>query len=204
MPPFIPLPNGIRLTANFTYAGQACVNVFHLQTAAPPSTLDLTNACASFANTWINTLRLNFVDSLNLTRIVAADWTTQNGQVVNYLTGLPSPGGLNQGGLPGQVAIVTTHQTSKRGRSFRGRTYHMGISEVDVDGNVIDGVRQAAIQSAMGTLRSVWSGGGLTWVVASFYANKAPRVTGVATPVTSVRTGLVVDTQRRRIPRQPV
>jgi hypothetical protein len=105
-------------------------------------------------------------------------------------------------GLPGSVAFVITKVTALRGRSFRGRIYHIGLSEADVTGNTV-GVASAdsILQGWVQYRTAVETASASNMSVVSCEANGVPRLIGVATPVTAlVLRDNSVDSQRRRLP----
>jgi hypothetical protein len=123
---------------------------------------------------------------------------------------VPAFGDLNDAPLPNNVTLTVSFRTANRGRSFRGRNYVVGLGETQVAGNTVapsvitafDGIYSQLLASPVAAIA--------TWVVVSRFSGvdpvtkePIPRVTGIATPITSVTVvDNVVDSQRRRLPKR--
>jgi hypothetical protein len=96
-------------------------------------------------------------------------------------------GGSSEAATPVSPALcmVVSFRGEKRGKWNAGRNFVPGLYEQEVDqvdiGSAISGPVIDAYQSLIDDPPSGW-----TWVIASRYHNKAPRETGVITPVVSV------------------
>jgi len=91
-------------------------------------------------------------------------------------------------------------RTGIAGRSFRGRTYLAGLIASEVVNNQLDGGRALGMVSGLDQVRQDMAALNFFLVVVSRVHNGAPRVTGVATTVTSIlAVDNRVDTQRRRL-----
>jgi len=102
--------------------------------------------------------------------------------------------------VPNNVAVVVKWITANRGRSYRGRTYHLGIPQGSVTGSVLTtGYRTSLVQAYS---NFVLLGTTPTWTlsVASRYSNGQPRTNGVITPINALSINPTVDSQRRRLP----
>lgn len=103
--------------------------------------------------------------------------------------------------LPSNVALCLTAYTNKRGRSFRGRIYHGGLSEASVSINNVLEVPAANIATAWNDALNAMLAIDCYYSIVSRYANGAARQEAVVTTVSDVVVrDLRVDTQRRRLP----
>jgi hypothetical protein len=197
---FIPLPSGFRVAMEYTKDGQLVVNVYHVTSALPVNTTNLTALATIFRDWWINTMRSQTVDDQILNAVVATDISVQAGLQVTLPVTTNNAGLINAVSTPNNVAFVVTHLTGFSGRTRRGRTYLAGLSSVEVTDNDLLLSRATALVNGLGTLRTNLITGGWTPVVASYQINKAPRVTAEATPILVYAANTRVDTQRRRLP----
>lgn len=200
---FIPVPD----TAAFTmrYLGpdaQVVVNTYYFRkvgVAWDPASLD---AVAQILIDWESTLASVWrSSSISLVAVEARDINTADSFVIVVDVDPPIPGQEISPILPMNVTWAVTLRTPFAGRSFRGRTYWVGLAESMAVGDFLTAPTQAGIQSALDQIRGLVAiGTGDTQVVVSRFFNGAPRVTGVATPITSVSPfDGRVDTQRRRL-----
>jgi hypothetical protein len=152
---------------------------------------------------------VNIKPKVSNTCILSAVITTSLGTVgapgTLYTTGLPKVGTNIQPQLPNNVTIAMSLNTALRGRSFRGRIYHIGLTENDVTLNTIPGTTLTPLIAAYEAARLLAAGSGsqtFQLAVLSYYAAKAIRTTPVATPVTSISSDGIIDAQRRRLPKR--
>lgn len=199
--PFVPVLNVFKADMRFLVTGQECqMSQYIADTTDTPGAEDL--AISQVQSLW-GDLRLIFSPDVALTEIVLTDLSTQNAPG-RSLAISPAEGGTNVSAgeaLPNNVSLCVSFRTNLRGRSFRGRNYLPPLPEQLVDGNTVLPATVAAIVDAYEAFLAGVTGVGLTWVVVSRFSNGAPRVTGLATEVTSVIvTDPTVDSQRRRLP----
>lgn len=198
---FIPLPFGIKVVVAWeTGSGVAiCVHFVSKDAPNPVNATDLQNAVDSF-NTWGVAVRP--LQAANITRVgvQAYDWSIPNGATL-LMQPTVSQFGTNASPVaPLNVAVVASHRTPKTGRSFRGRNYIPGIGENAIStGDIINATLRNALVTAYASLVTNLNADGLVLVTASFYANGAPRVTGVGTAVNSTVVDQYSDSQRRRL-----
>lgn len=197
---FIPISDTMKVALEYTLNGQLVVNVYHVASPDPIVSADLTGIAAVFASWWSVNMRQNFSNQMSLNRIVVTDMTTEGGEQVDYVTGLPSLGTIVGAPAPNNVAVVTSLRTGFSGRSNRGRKYWAGISSAEVTDNFISTTLGAALLADMVSLDSAISSAGFSLVVASLFHDGAPRLAGVVREVTSFIQDLRIDTQRRRLP----
>ena len=154
-----------------------------------------------FASWWTNTYRANISSNCSLILIVLDALDAINGLHREYTTGWTVAGGNATVALPGGTTTAAKHATGVRGRSFRGRSYVVGLAQNDVASGLVVVARRDAIQAAFNTLRTnlAADAAGDQLVVVSFMENGVWRAQGVATPVVSSSAHQNVDSQRRRL-----
>lgn len=153
--------------------------------------------------TWVKTsYQVQQSNQVSFTRLNGRDMSVENGTVIDRPITPATAGSQNSPALPAQVSLAISFRTGLAGRSFRGRAYFVGLSEIAVAGNYVDEAVAAAIVSGFNTLRTtVLAPADFTQVVVSRFTNGAPRPAGIATAVTtSFAVDNRVDTQRRRLP----
>jgi hypothetical protein len=198
---FIPVPTAAEVVIESTLLGQPVINVlnFKLNAGGNYTTATLTSLANIFLITFPATMGANFSDQLDLVEVRATDLSSASGPVVSLSPATPAYGVLTSPPLPGMVAVVITHRTASRGRSFRGRTYFGGLVEEDVTGNNVVAGRIASLLSNWAAVLSEAEAEGHQFGIVSRYTNNAPRTTGIITPVTSSAfRNTTVDSQRRR------
>lgn len=199
--PFIPANNGVKVCMRFDNAGQLACNIFYLLVEDVIDAALLESIGATFKN-WFNvTQKLNVSNSTSLQAIEVTDASVAGGVGIEYTTGLPISGTNTNGNLPQNSTVSIKLSTGRTGRSYRGRSYMVGLprDNVTATGFLTTGA-QAAIDASYETL--IDSLQALTWplVVASFHALGVPRAAAVLTPVLSAAVNLALDSQRRRLP----
>jgi len=120
--------------------------------------------------------------------------------------------GANAGGiggvvLPNNVTCAIKWLTANTGKSFRGRTYHIGMTDQMCAGNNLIGgydnkfiVAYTALMNAIASQPAVAGASNFHLVIVSKRHNNAWRDTATVTPVVSpALTNTIVDTQRRRM-----
>ncbi len=198
--PFIPIPNAASLEYIYQWDGQICENVLTYrlpQAISQDSLQDLTTAAIAWWNTNLKPLINN---SVALLAVKATDLTTSTGPVVEDTTGLAIAGTSTGNPVPNNVTVAIKLITANRGRSFRGRVYHVGLSQTAVTNNTVSLTVRNNIRNAWLAAKELSSNPGWTLCVGSRYSDNAPRITGLATPVTDISVNSVVDSQRRRLP----
>lgn len=198
---FIPAPNVVRLDAIYTQDNQLCENVYHYQFAAAPTALELNNLIDAFKTWETNHGAALRADDVALVRVKATDMTAPDGLIVDRQI-VPAIVGTNvAGSMPNNVTLAITWRTGLGGRSFRGRTYHIGLVKGTLTApNQVSNAGQASLIAAYSLLMAVDPIGLQPLVVVSRRHAKADRLVCVSTPVTAATTDGFVDSQRRRLP----
>lgn len=197
---FIPTPNAVRASLEFLFGGQVVVLTlgWHKATGWDAAGMeDLGDALVD----WMDAaLKFHMANDVSLESINVLDLEDAAGPSINVSAGLPITGTNANLPAPNNVAAVVSFLTDLRGRSYRGRNYVPGIPEPSwQDSTAITTAAAAALAAAYADLEDVATATGAEHVVVSKFHNNAPRVAGVATPVTAYRVDTKLDSQRRRL-----
>jgi hypothetical protein len=204
--PYPPAPGISRAVLKLTQDGQQLRNVLHFRRLAGAQGLEaLEHLGGSVELWWRNHVQPVVANSVSLTGIDLTDLSTAN--AAGYTRPAPANGGVGgvaTQGAPNAVTIAMTLRTNQRGRSFRGRIYHVGLHEALYDGNRLTPLAATSFNGIYEELLEIGGSADFptTWelVVLSYYANCACRAAPVATKVTSVSNDGYIDIQRRRLP----
>lgn len=210
--PFIPVSNAMEVILDFEQQdGSTALNGFWVQRSAAWTPALMLTMLEAFI-TWFtdgdgtHSYRGSVGTDNQLVTVRGRDMTEQNGFVVVTNDGLPiaGAGGGTAAGL-GMTWCVTA-RTGLAGRSYRGRTYPVGLPTgfwEDFNLNEINATFAAHMVLAFDNLITTVPGADseATLVVCSRYHNGGWRDEGVTTPITSYGySTLSTDFQRRRSP----
>jgi hypothetical protein len=165
------IPNGAMLTLNWSGETRTWKNVIGLLVTGTPPTFG--QALANTLFTGISTsagflsLLALLAPTVTLENLTVRDLRSPN-QPEFTSSGVPVSGGGTGDCLPLNVAAVCTVRTALAGKSFRGRTYFSGFSELqnDAQGRQSAAVG-TAIVAAMTSINSILAGSSLTVAVLS-------------------------------------
>lgn len=199
---FIPVPDTVSVEVRMLMDQQKIENTLAFRLVGG---WDLTSAAALGADLllwWTNDYRVQISNEVSLREIFITDLSSATGFTHSQPAPAPNPtGSQNLPSSPNNVALCLSFRTVNRGRSYRGRNYISGIPRDNVTSNDVSPGAVGGLLAAYNALFTLASSNGADWVVVSRYANKLPRVTGVATNITSVVVvDPTVDSQRRRLP----
>lgn len=131
----------------------------------------------------IQSIRVAYIDSSGVTAQLAEAPTT-------------SWVGTSAGKTPFQAAIVLSLMTGRPGRSFRGRMYWPAWGlQVQTDLTIVAATVAAIAANAAAMITDIGTAAGADFAMQPVVNSK---VLGTTNPVTSVRVGNILDTQRRR------
>lgn len=198
---FIPIPNAIELVIVQSMFGQQINNVFGLDYGAAPDTVDLTVIAGNAITAWINNFAPIFSVDLDLNAVRATSLESASAPSVLVPAPTGTDGEIAQVSVPLNTALVVSSRTDSRGRSYRGRSYFAGVPETArVNAGAVSETYLADLLTAFeGFFTELLLGTIIEHVVLSRYADNAPRVTGVSTPVTAISGNVDFDSQRRRL-----
>lgn len=200
---FIPAPSICQAELIYAFDTQVCEIVLHFEPTTALTPTKMTELGAYLVAWWNTNLKTLTPPQASLTAIKLTDLTTNIAPVVNYGVGLPIVGTNASPSLPNNCAMVITKRTLLRGRSYRGRIYHIGLNEAAVTTNTVLSTYVTSCLVAYNILLSFVTASA-TWdmVVVSRFENNAPRVTADSNQVVSLDCDGVVDSQRRRLPKR--
>lgn len=201
--PFVPTPNCVSVEMLYTQDGQQIENVLHYVKASPWGLASMEELAQGIFDIWSTTWAADNPTNLTWDGIRVTDLSSQTGPVLIFQDDLPIVGTNVSPALPNNCAMVVTKRTALRGRSFRGRVYHPGLTEARVTGNTITTNFATTVANQYENLIVIEVQGGADealMVVLSLVADGQPRTEGQATPVTRMEVNLTVDSQRRRLP----
>lgn len=197
---FIPAPGCAEVAVCYNEFDQAIQNVFHVHKSTPFDLAGLHDLAEMFQGWQETDIAPLQSSSVGCSLIIARALDSETAPAIEYTENLPVVGGqTTDPGLPANVTVAVKWNTGLRGRSYRGRTFHIGLCEGMVNGNKVNEAPAAAILGAYQTLLSMLSLSTMDLVVLSKYADKAPRTVAVATPIIGCSVDEWVDSQRRRL-----
>lgn len=199
---FVPVPGVLEAEIRMSLDNQLVENTLYFKpTVTTPggTPTDLANDLLVW---WTVNMSPALSDNTLLREIYVTDLTTATSGAATQPAPAPAPtGGRTGAPSPNNVSLAVSFRTAQRGRSFRGRNYIAGINEPDTEWNQISAALEGLILAGYNALLTAPFSGDWEWGVVSRFANKAPRVTGVFTPITSVTiVDRTIDSQRRRLP----
>jgi hypothetical protein len=175
------------------------MNSYYFEKGSAISVTDLGNLAAAVEDSWELNITPLVCSDITLDRTVATDLTTDSsGQVVD-------PGGINGSNagasMPDNVTLAISFRTALRGRSYRGRVYHVGVARSAVTGDSVGTSNALAYQEQYQAFIAdiLTAMPGWTHVVVSLCNEGSWRTTGVTTPVTSIQVDPTIDSQRKRL-----
>ena len=198
---FIPILNVVQVELVFNWNGQVVENVLHYSKASPWNPAAAAELGAGLVTWWNTGMKPIVSSTLQFQQIKFTDLASETGFTLAYATGLPLNGTSGSPSSPNNVTVAMTKRTALRGRSYRGRIFHLGLVEEQCVNSALNTGVAAGLVALYAALTDFpLTGDEAILCVASRYNNGAPRVTGVATPVVSITTDGVIDSQRRRLP----
>lgn len=184
----------------FTWQGQQVMNKLHFL-MDPITAVKMADLAEEVYLWWANNLSTIVSSTVLLREVACADLTTQDGPTASYVNSPLVGGSSVTESTVNSTTIAVSLKTSGRGRSRRGRIFHIGLVDEVVVNNRITLPMQNALLTAYGRLldNTVITQGEL--VVLSRQVNGVKRPVASAATVTSISfTDDVVDNQRRRLP----
>jgi len=199
--PFIPAANTARVRAIFDTPGGKAMNVTHWRKATPFDKDDLAALCTEYENAWeaqFSPLQSNVVE---MTRIIATDISAEDSYEVDRAPLIDLTGGRTDTIMHDNVTIATKFGTGLSGRSHRGRSYHIGLTNDQCTGDqaaagTSDAIRDAWIDFA-GTIND--SDLAAELVVVSYCQDKEWLSDAEVNAVTEFTTENTLDSMRTRL-----
>lgn len=206
--PFVPVPNTVLCEFRMTADLQQVENTVYFELADTPAADDMTDLAELLRDWWISEYAPLVWQGVQLREVVVTDLSSASGPQVSVSPAVAAFGGQTGDPLPTNVSLTVSFRTALRGRSFRGRNFVVGLTEVMTTGaNTLGPGTLSAWIDAYTALLALGSPLTATWVVVSRFSGvdangrPIPRAAGVTTPVTSVTiVDNIIDSQRRRLP----
>lgn len=199
--PFVPFANTVQANLRLTWSGEEVENVLHFQTPGAVTPADMAAVAEGLEDWWVTNMPAFVSSTVVYREVYVVDLTSQTGGTFTAAGGSGTPGTAGAQSLPNNNTVAISLRTANRGRSFRGRIYHIGLTEAQVDNNTLVSSIQTALPAVYALLLNEASFGGCQLAVASRFSGGQPRGTGVSTPVLTVLLAdPTVDSQRRRLP----
>jgi len=198
---FIPANNVLMAEMIYTCQGQVCENTFNFEYATAVTPIDAAGLGGALVGWWSAAVRPLVKADVILTKIKITNLTLSTGFVIDFATGLPLAGTYAPAStLPNNVTVAIKWSTINRGRSYRGRTYFIGMPNDKVSNNQVIPAYITSLSAAYNQLIGLDTGtnDGVLSVV-SRWSNNAPRVAAEVTEITNLSINPEVDSQRRRL-----
>lgn len=199
---FVPVPDTAMVEMVYTQDGQYCENVFHVWCDGGIADEALTDVAEAFIGWWEDSLKSLVAVGVSLVNVRVTKLDTNVSLGIEYATGLPIASTMAQEQLPNNVTVAVKWLTGFRGRSFRGRSYMIGLPRGKVINNQLETAYHASLLTAWGNLVAAVATIGINYelVVVSRRHDNADRSFGISTPVVDAVIDTTVDSQRRRLP----
>lgn len=205
---FIPAENTLKVVLEYLCNGEIAQNVFYTQLENVPDPANMATVGNKIVDWWVNNMAPLTTLSCSLQTVTLTDLTVANSFQVVITSGLPEVGSKGDSELPNNVTVVTKFTTGLSGRSFRGRSYFVGLdaSVVATGGQTVQGGFATDLGEAWEQLATDLGDVDADWVVASFYSGvdtdgkPIPRAEAVLTEIIQASTETTLDSQRRRLP----
>lgn len=198
--PFVPAPNCARVEMVFTEEAQFCENVYHVAKNVPYTAGDLATVAADFKTWWNTSIKTLVPNPVALVKILVTALDSESSPGVEYVTGLPINGTSAGVTSPMNVTVAIKWLTDLRGRSYRGRTYHIGLMPSVITGSVVNAGSVTALKAGYNALIGALSVPSGALSVVSYRTGRAWRPSAIHTPITVCDIDPVCDSQRRRLP----
>lgn len=201
---FIPATNTVRVAFQMTQDLQQVQNVVYVQDSTPWSVTKMDTLAAILVSWWETYMAPTQPASVALRQITLRDMSVETGVEVVFTTGLPLVGESPGVPLPNSVTVAIKLNTGLGGRSYRGRQYIVGLTELNLNADrntITDGTVTYFTEAYDQLIAEVEADYTPGLVVASFSHDNALRTTAELTKVINAKfTDNVLDTQRRRLP----
>lgn len=175
--------------------------VLNFEFATNPTAANRNALNAGLHTWWTTQLKAILAQQLSLMSITSVNLDSPSAPSSVLTIGGGEPATSAGPSVPSNCALVVTHRTALRGRSYRGRTYVPSIDRASTSGvDFITAPVLALISSAFTWLMTPANVGNFIWSVLSKRNANTDRPLGVLTPIVGVTMDAVLDSQRRRLP----
>lgn len=200
--PFVPFITTCQVELVFAYEGQICENVYHVHQTGDWDEAALNTIADTFITWWKANFPALSTQNMKLTKVKARDLTAETATGIEAPVTTGNVGTLTDQPMPTGTALAIKWSSGLTGRSFRGRTYHMGMTVSSMftgNSNFVSNAYLASLVTAYGALLTAVNVADQSLVIASRVAGGLPRALGAATPIIAVSIDQNTDSQRRRL-----
>ncbi len=198
---FIPAANVVNVQLIFDAQGQKIESVFNVLSGAGVAVGDFDRIKAKFVDWATNNWKLNSSNGCSLALMVLRDQTIEAGLAKEYPISPAIVGSAAGATLPLSVTCAVKWSSGLAGRSYRGRTYHIGLVAGHVNGNVLATGHPPTLVTMYTALLTKLLAGGVAdkLVVVSRCVNNTWRANALVTEIAACSVDINVDNQRRRL-----
>ena len=135
--PFIPIPDTAEVAVRVLQDGQNLANVgmFAIRASPPPPSCKPSPARPS--PFWQDQLRPLVPGTVQLLEVSVVDQSEEGGIAALLAPSSNNAGTSTSPAMPNATTIAVKKNTGRAGRSYRGRVYHVGLTEIQVQDNRI-------------------------------------------------------------------
>jgi len=198
--PYIPVPETAEVRLTYVTPGGIAENVLNFQKDGGWDGGALTALADSVKDNWESLMTGLYGNDISLDTVTATDISTATGGQVVVPAGIS--GGAAGPAMPMNVTIAVSLHTAFRGRSYRGRSFQVGVPGVIVTGSTISTGTATTIQETWQAFIDAISSDvlGANLVIVSRCQGGDWLTTAVTTPVIGFSVDTTLDSQRRRLP----
>ncbi len=198
---FIPAANTAELRAIFDTPGGKAMNVTNWRKATPFDKDDLAALIDAYVTAWDAQFSPLQSTAVEMTRVIATDINSENSFQVDRAPAISVQGGLAEAPAPNNVTVATKFTTGHAGRSYRGRSYFIGMTDGQHTADQLEAGLADSITSAwtdlVGAIHDSDLGADL--VIVSYCSDGAWRTDALVNPVTDISTENTIDSMRTRL-----
>lgn len=198
---FQPAPGIMQAIMEFSSNGQIMQNRLHVRSTETIGVGACEDLGATIKSWWNDELKAFVGTGTTLDAVKVRDLGEEFGAFFNYTAGLPLAGTLASPNMPGNVTAVVSWGSGLTGRSTRGRTYHVGLTESQCLTNLLESAAQSALGAAYAELPGILRAFSAEWtlVVLSRTHNHVPLAEAIGYEIVSSAVDQLLDSQRRRL-----
>lgn len=193
-----PLTGLAKVELRYMVNGQKCENVWHFKKDTAWTDTELGTLATQLNQAFYDNFRPLCSEDLTMLEAKATDLSVHDGDSVTNLTHTGTAGSIATHTGSTFDAITLKLGTGHSGRQSIGYKRMPGIPDTDYFSEQLTSGAYSAWVSAANAFLGQLTGYGLSLVVASFFKNKAARVTPLATPVIEAIVGPNVTSQNSR------
>lgn len=197
---FIPTEKCAKVAIHYTWEAQECISTLWFSLVTEPTQGQLESLADHIGQNFVDMLKPSQASNCAMTKVTATRQASANDIQGVYIPAAPVAGTGVGDSLPLNGTWAITSRTALRGRSFRGRTFLVGLlTSILDDAGTGDGVTLAGIAAGFIQHLITVPEPGWVWVVVSHFAEGVARAAGLATPIEQVSVDTLLDSQRRRL-----